>query len=50
MVNITELNDLIYAGSKLVRDKIGIPLKKLKRNTKPGWRISLDGQINFENN
>ena len=34
MDNITELNKLIYAGAKLVSDKIGIPLRNLNRNTK----------------
>ena len=28
--NITELNELIYAGTKLVCDKIGVPLRNSK--------------------
>ena len=43
--NITELNELIYAGEKLVSDKIGIPQKKPNRNTKVGWEMKLEGQI-----
>ena len=34
--NITELNDLIYAGAKIVSDKIGVPLKTTGRKLKPG--------------
>ena len=34
--NITELNEVNYAGAKLVRDKIGIPQRNTHRNTKPG--------------
>ena len=30
--NITELNELIYAGTKLVCEKIGIPFKRTKIN------------------
>ena len=30
--NITELNELIYAGAKLVCEKIGIPSKSTKKN------------------
>ena len=37
--NITELNELIYAGTKLVCEKIGIPLKSTKKKSKPGWEI-----------
>ena len=43
--NFTELNEEIYAGTKLVCDKIGVPLRNLKRNAKPGWRIFLEGQV-----
>ena len=39
MKNITELNKLMYAGVKLVCDKIGVPLKNTNRNPKPGWEI-----------
>ena len=34
--NITELNELIYAGAKLVCEKIGIPTKSTKEKSKPG--------------
>ena len=33
--NITELKQLIYAGAKLVCDKIDDPLSNLNRNAKP---------------
>ena len=42
MNNITELNELIYVGAKLVCEKIGIPSKSTK---KPGWEIRLETQI-----
>ena len=46
MNNITELNELIYAGAKQVSDKIGIPPQKdMNRNSKPGWNIRLETQI-----
>ena len=35
MDNITELNELIYAGATLVSDKIFIPLRSSNTNTKP---------------
>ena len=34
--DITELNDLIYAGAKLVCEQIGIPLKTTDRKSKQG--------------
>ena len=43
--NITELNELIYAGAKLVCEKIGIPSKSAKKQSKPGWEIRLETQI-----
>ena len=43
--NITELNELIYAGAKLVREKIGIPSKSRKKHSKPGWHTRLETQI-----
>ena len=43
--NITELNELIYAGTKLVDEKIVILLRNPKRNTKLGWERKLEGQI-----
>ena len=45
MNNITELNELIYAGAKLVCEKIGIPSKSTKKKSKPGWGIRLETQI-----
>ena len=49
--NITELNDLIYAGAKLVCENIGIPSKSAKKQQKLGWKIRLESQIkkNYEN-
>ena len=44
MDRITELNELICAGPKVICDKIGIPLRNPNSNTKPGWEIRL-GQI-----
>ena len=41
---ILELNVLIYAGTKLVRDKIGVPLMSPNRNTKPGSEIWPEGK------
>ena len=35
----TELNELIYAGEKLICDKIGIPFRNPNRNTKPVWKF-----------
>ena len=43
--NITELKDLIYAGEKLVREKIGVPSKSTKKPSKPGWEVRLEIQI-----
>ena len=45
MNNITELNELIDAGAKLVCEKIGIPSKSTKKQWKPGWEIWLKTQI-----
>ena len=36
MKNITELNELISAGAKLVCENIGIPRKSSKKKSKPG--------------
>ena len=44
-INITELNELIYAGAKLVYEKIGIPSKNTKKPPKPLWEIQLETQI-----
>ena len=43
--NISELNDLIYAGAKLVCEKIGVPSKSRKKHSKPGWEVQLETQI-----
>ena len=43
--NIVELNELIYAGAKLVCEKIGIPSKSTKKQSKLGWEIRLETQI-----
>ena len=43
--NITELNELIYAGAKLVCEKIGVPSKSTKKQSKPGWEIRLETRI-----
>ena len=48
--NKTELNELIYAGAKLVCEKIGIPSKSTKKQSKPGWEIRLETKKqNYEN-
>ena len=41
--NITELNE--YAGAKLVCEKIGIPSKSTKKQSKLGWEIRLETPI-----
>ena len=43
--NLTELNELIYAGAKLVSEKIGITSKSTKKKSKPAWEIRLETQI-----
>ena len=43
--NITDLNKLINAGEKLVCEKIGIPSKSIKKQSKPGWEIQPGMQI-----
>ena len=43
--NITELNELIYAGAKLVCEKIGIPSIITKKQSKLGWEIRQETQI-----
>ena len=42
--SITELNEVIYAGAKLVCGKIGIFLESTKKQSKPGWEIRLGTQ------
>ena len=43
--NINELNELIYAGAKLVCEITGIPSKSTKKKSKPGWEIQLETQV-----
>ena len=42
--DITELNELIYAGAKLVCEKIGILSKSTKKESKLGWEIRQETQ------
>ena len=37
-----ELNDLIYAGAKLVCDKIGVLLKNIGKKSKPGEELRFE--------
>ena len=43
--NSSELNELIYAGAKLINDSIDVPLRKPNMNIKPGCEISQEGQV-----
>ena len=43
--DITELNDLIYAGAKLVCENVGFLLKNTKRKSKPRGKIRLETQL-----
>ena len=44
--DIIELNDLMYARTKLVCEKKnGDPLKTTDRKLKPGWELRLESQI-----
>ena len=43
--NITELNELIYEGAKLICEKIGIPSRVTKEKSKSGWEFRLETQI-----
>ena len=45
--NITELNELIYAGVKLVWERIGILSKIKKKKSKPAREIRLETQIKY---
>ena len=42
MKNITKLNEVIYAGAKLIYEKIGVSLKNTSRNLTLGWEIRLE--------
>ena len=44
-MDITELNELIYAWAKIVSDKISIFLRNLNSNTKPGREMRVEGQM-----
>ena len=46
--NKNELNELIYAGLKLVWEKISVALKNMNRNSKPGWEIQLEMLRNLQ--
>ena len=41
--DISELNDLIYAGANC--EKVGVPSKSTKKQSKPGWGVRLAMQI-----
>ena len=43
--NKPELNELIYAGAKLVCEKIGVPSKNMKEKSKLGWEFRLETRI-----
>ena len=45
MNNITKLNELIYAGVKLVCEKIDAHTKSTKKQSKQGWEIWLETQM-----
>ena len=44
-IKTTELNELIYAGAKLICEKIVDPLKNTNRKSKPGWKFGLETLI-----
>ena len=44
--DITELNELIYAGAKLSSDKIGVPPKEPEQKYKTRWEIWVEGPVN----
>ena len=44
MDNITELNELVYAGVKQVRDKLCIFLRNSDIKTKPGSEMRIEGR------
>ena len=37
--SISELNDLIYAGTRLVCEKIRVPLKSTNKQSKLEWEV-----------
>ena len=43
--NITHLNELIYAGAKLVCEKILVPFKSTTKKLNPGFEIRPETQI-----
>ena len=48
--NITKLNELIYAGAKLVCEKIGISSKSMKEKSTSGWEFRQETQIKKNEN
>ena len=46
----TVLNEIIFAGVKLVYDKIVVPLRNPNRNAKSGWEIRLKWLVKNCNN
>ena len=44
-MDIIKLNELIYAGAKLISNKIGRPLRNPNRQAKPGWEMKLEEQM-----
>ena len=47
---MTELNELIYAVTELVCEKIRIPSKSMKKKSKPGWEIRRETLIKIYEN
>ena len=47
--HISELNELIYAGVKLVCDKISVPLKNTNRSSNLGWENQLETEKKSKN-
>ena len=43
--DIMELNDLIYVGAKLVREKIGVSMKTSWRKSTSGWELRFESLI-----
>ena len=45
--NLTEINDLVFAGVVVVAEKLGIKsLQSQHKDNKPWWKRRLEGQIN----
>ena len=43
IANMTELNEMIYAGAKLICDKFGVLLGSEKKLKKSGWETRPEG-------